>query len=194
MRNGAYGEVALLKVLLETRTAETVLLATTGYTGRELCELSDVESNFYIIGSMGCVSSMGIGLALAQAPRPIVVVDGDGAALMRMGAFATNGCYGPDNFLHILLDNGTHESTGGQSTVSPNLDWAGIASACGYPYAHRGTGLEGLAQRVQAWYMNPKLTFLSIQTRVGVPEHLCRPPVSPDEVTGRLMRYLGTAS
>ena len=182
-----------LKAVLEARTAETVLLATTGYTGRELYEISDLDCNFYMVGSMGCVSSMGLGLALAQRNRPVLVLDGDGAALMRMGAMATAGYYAPDNLLHVLLDNASHESTGGQFTVSPNVDWPAVAWAGGYPRAYGAHDLQGLSRRIRAWQEDPRLTFLVMKTRVGVSENLSRPSVTPEEVASRLMRFLGTA-
>lgn len=183
----------ILKVLVDTRTPETVLLATTGFTGRELYEINDLECNFYMVGSMGCVSSMGLGLALVQSKRPIVVIDGDGAALMRMGALATNGYYAPNNMLHILLNNGCHESTGAQFTVSSNVDWPAIASSCGYPHAYHVHDLRELYQRIHEWQTDQQLTFLSLSIRLGVPEGLSRPSVAPDEVAVRLMRYLGTS-
>ena len=80
---------------------------------------------------MGCASAMGLGVALNTA-RPVVVLDGDGAALMKMGSLATIGAQAPANLVHVVLDNGVHDSTGGQATVSPIVDFAGVALACGY--------------------------------------------------------------
>ena len=114
----------------------SVLIATTGYTGRELYALADQPNQLYVVGSMGCASSLGLGLALVRPDLQVVVADGDGAALMRLGNFATVGAYAGDNFAHVLLDNGQHESTGGQSTVSHVVDFAALAAACGYRQAH----------------------------------------------------------
>jgi thiamine pyrophosphate-dependent acetolactate synthase large subunit-like protein len=107
------------------------IIATTGYTGRTLCGLDDRPNQIYMVGSMGCASSMGLGVALSQPERRVVVLDGDGAALMRMGAMATVGYERPSNLVHILLDNEMHESTGGQSTVSHSVALATIAAGCG---------------------------------------------------------------
>ena len=97
------------------------MIATTGMTGRELFAIADKPRNLYQVGSMGCAAPMGLGVAL-NVEGPVVVLDGDGAALMKMGALATIGAYRPENLIHVVLDNGTYDSTGGQPTVSPSVD------------------------------------------------------------------------
>lgn len=182
----------VLQVVVATAAPETALLAATGFAGRELYEIGDQARNFYMVGSMGCAGSLGLGLALARPERPVLVIDGDGAALMRMGALATNGYYSPPNLLHILLDNGCHESTGGQATVSPNVQWSAVASACGYPVCAQIAGLAELADSIRAWQDSPQLTFLAVAIRTGAPESLSRPTVTPEEVAARLMQFLGS--
>ncbi len=97
------------------------MLASTGFCGRELYAIDDRENQLYLVGSMGCVTPMALGLALSRPDLRVIALDGDGAALMRMGVFATLGAYGPSNLIHLLLDNGAHESTGGQATVRARL-------------------------------------------------------------------------
>ena len=111
---------------------DDLIVATTGYTGRELFALTDNSNQLYTVGSMGCASSISLGIALISKQNRVITLDGDGAVLMRMGALATIGYYRPKNFLHILLNNELHESTGGQSTVSHSVDFANIALSCGY--------------------------------------------------------------
>ena len=126
-----------------------VLIATTGFTGRELYSIDDRNNHFYMVGSMGCASSLGLGLALARPDKRVIIIDGDGAGLMRMGNFATLGKYAGGNLLHILLDNEAHDSTGAQSTVSDSIDFTAIAAACGYRHvlrAHETTDIEALLQ------------------------------------------------
>jgi phosphonopyruvate decarboxylase len=115
-----------------------VVIATTGYIGRELAALADRANQLYMVGSMGCASSLALGVALARPDLRVVAVDGDGAALMRMGNFATLGAYAGENLVHVVLDNGMHESTGGQPTVSRAISFAGVAAACGYGPGARG--------------------------------------------------------
>ena len=167
---------------------DAVVIGTTGYTGRELFAIADRPNQLYMVGSMGCASSFGLGLALALPDRRVVVADGDGAALMRMGNFATVGAYGQGNFRHLLLDNGVHESTGGQATVSPGISFAGVARACGYRSAEAGLAADDL-QRFFGLEQGPALLHLKI--RRGVPEGLPRPDLRPRQVRARLMRHLG---
>jgi len=119
---------AALEVFLATVDLEAAVIATTGKCGRELFTLADREQHLYQVGSMGGASGMALGLAL-NTSRAIVVLDGDGAALMKLGTFATIGAYRPANLTHVVLDNGVHDSTGGQATVSPVVDFAAIALA-----------------------------------------------------------------
>jgi len=141
-----------------------------------------------MVGSMGCASSLGLGLSLALPDRKILVVDGDGAALMRMGNLATIGAYGQQNFQHLLLDNGVHESTGGQSTVSSSVSFAGVASACAYREAAEALKISELESFLQG-RNGPSL--LQLKTVRGVPDGLPRPDISPREVKQRLMQHLG---
>jgi phosphonopyruvate decarboxylase len=129
---------ALQRVIAHTPKESTVVLASTGFCGRELYAIDDRENQLYLVGSMGCVTPMALGLALSRPDLHVIALDGDGAALMRMGVFATLGAYGPSNLTHLLLDNGAHESTGGQATVSEGVEFARIASACGYALALDG--------------------------------------------------------
>jgi phosphonopyruvate decarboxylase len=169
-----------------------VLVATTGYTGRELAALDDRPNQLYMVGSMGCAASLGLGLALARPERRIIVLDGDGAALMRMGVLATLGHELPPNLLHLVLDNGRHESTGGQATVSATVDFCGVAAASGYPVVQAA----GEPARVQALVADraPGLRFIHVPTRPGVAPGLPRPTVKPPEVAARLRRHLATGS
>jgi phosphonopyruvate decarboxylase len=179
---------ALTAVVEQTPEQESVVVGTTGYTGRELFAIADRANHLYMVGSMGCASSFALGLSLALPDWRVVVADGDGAALMRMGNLATIGAYGRENYQHLLLDNGVHESTGGQSTVSPGISFAGIARACGYRQAAEGLTADEL-QEFLGGRSGPAL--LQLKTRRGVPEGLPRPDVKPRQVKQRLMGHLG---
>ena len=184
-------EQALTQVLACTTDAATVVLASTGFCGRELFALQDRPSHFYMVGSMGCVSAIALGLALSRPDLRVVALDGDGAALMRMGTFATIGAYAPPNLWHLLLDNAVHDSTGGQSTVSRRLSFAGIAAACGYASALQTSELGKIA----AWLEAGPLTgprFACLLTRPGSPADLPRPTLGPVAVKERLRRHIGS--
>jgi phosphonopyruvate decarboxylase len=164
-----------------------IVIATTGYTGRELYALEDRPNQFYMVGSMGCASSFGLGLALARPERRVIVLDGDGAVLMRLGALAAIGRERPQNFVHIVLDNGMHESTGGQSVAQPRADFAAVAAALGYASAgFAGTPTE-LAGQV-AGARGPAL--IQVPVLPGVMQDLPRPKISPPEVAARMRAFL----
>jgi phosphonopyruvate decarboxylase len=179
-----------LKIINKAKEDNVVFLATTGVTGRELYEIDDAKNNLYMVGSMGCISSLGLGLALAKPEKKIIVIDGDGSLLMRMGSLATNAAYGPKNLLHILLDNGIHDSTGGQDTSSGNVSFVDVAAACGYRKAYFVHNLEELQNQIEAWKNHMSLTFIHLKIKKGTMETLGRPKIRPYEVKNRLMAFL----
>jgi phosphonopyruvate decarboxylase len=120
------------------------VFATTGYASRFLHSAGDRAANFYMQGSMGHVSSLALGYASSQPDRPVVIVDGDGAALMHLGALSTIGAARPQNLLHVIIDNGGYESTGSQASTASSTDFAAIARACGYGSAWKVDSLTDL--------------------------------------------------
>lgn len=178
----------ILQAIQSSATDNDVIIATTGYTGRELFACGDKQNQFYMVGSMGCASSLGLGLALAQPDRRIIVVDGDGAALMRLGAWCTIGYERPANLVHILLDNGIHESTGGQATVSGSIDFCALAGGAGYPSARSVSTPDGVASVLKG--PMDALTFIHVPILSGIPDKLPRPGLTPAEVANRLRHFL----
>jgi len=180
----------ILKEITLHRDNDTILLASTGKGGRELFEVEDSPNNLYMVGSMGCVSSIGLGLALNQPDKKIIAIDGDGALLMRMGSLATNGYYRPKNMLHILLDNNSHDSTGGQETVSANVNFVHIASHAGYDRSIIAGDAKTVGALIEKWKKDHVLTFLHVPIIKGSKENLGRPTVSPVAVKERIMRFI----
>jgi phosphonopyruvate decarboxylase len=181
-----------LRAVQRAVEARDIVIATTGYTGRELYACDDRHNQLYVVGSMGCASCIGLGLAWARPDRRVVVLDGDGAMLMRLGALATLAYEQPKNLLHVLLDNEAHESTGGQSTVSHSMDLAGVARSCGYTDVSTVARAEDLEAAVRD--RRPGLRFVALKTRHGVPDDLPRPKVTPREVAGRIRKVLAEDS
>jgi phosphonopyruvate decarboxylase len=184
----------LEKILAATSVDSDVIMATTGFTGRELYAIDDRPNHLYMVGSMGCASSLGLGLALARPDLRVVVIDGDGAALMRMGAFATLGALGPPNLVHLVLDNGVHDSTGGQATVSPRVSFAEVAAACGYGYALEGNGVDVVDQALATTTSCDRPVFGHILIEPGTQQDLPRPTVTPVEVKERLMKQIAAVA
>ncbi|TFG86142.1 MAG: phosphonopyruvate decarboxylase [Chromatiales bacterium] len=180
---------AVLAAIRAAALDRDLLVATTGFTGRELYALGDTANQLYMVGSMGCAVSVALGLAVARPDRRVIAIDGDGAALMRLGALTTVGAEAPPNLVHVLIDNGQHESTGGQATVSPGVDFCAIAAGAGYPAAMaaaRASDVHALlADR------RPSLRFLHVPVLAGVPAGLPRPAMPPAAVAERFRAWLG---
>ena len=138
---------------------------------------------------MGSASGMALGVAL-NSPRPVVVLDGDGAALMKLGALATIGAYAPERLIHVLLDNGVHDSTGGQATVSASVDFAAIALACNYSYAASCRTLGGFEQAYRKAEATQGPSLIHLKIAPGSMDKLGRPTVKPFEVARRFKAFL----
>lgn len=180
----------VLETINSLKDLITIQLATTGKTGRELYEIEDAKNNFYMVGSMGFISSIGLGLSLTRKEKNIIAIDGDGAMLMHMGNLATNGYQSPSNMLHILLDNNVHDSTGGQSTVSHNVNFVDVAASCGYVYSKYVHNLAELENYINNWKVSKRLTFLYMKISKGSKKDIGRPVLKPFEVKERLQVFL----
>ncbi len=180
-----------LERLLGLLPESAAVIAATGKCGRELFTLSDRPQHLYQVGSMGCSGPMGLGLSM-NVKRPVVVLDGDGAALMKMGGMATIGAYGPGNLIHFILDNGTYDSTGGQPTVSNSVDFAALALACGYSCAVSCDDLDGFGEAARAALRGGGPHLIHMRIAPGSKSGLGRPTVSPRRVARRFKEFLGS--
>lgn len=180
--------VEALQAIQDNLQTKDLVIATTGFTGRELYQLGDDDRQFYMVGSMGCASSLGLGLATARPDCRVIVLDGDGALLMRMGSLATLGHYRPKNLFHLVLDNGVHDSTGGQSTVSASIDFCAVAAACGYPTVSQLTGVDEVSTVLNR--ADEGLAFYHVPIIPGSVQPLVRPSVTPVEVASRLKQRI----
>ena len=180
---------AALECVLANAPDTAALIATTGKCGRELFTLADRPQHLYQVGSMGCASAMGLGVAL-NCDRPVIVLDGDGAALMKMGSLATVGAQSPSNLVHAVLDNGVHDSTGGQATASPGVDFARVALACGYRSGAICDDLPGFDSALSAALFEPGPHLIHLRIEPGSMDNLGRPTVKPSEVARRFRNFL----
>lgn len=169
---------------------KTYIVATTGMTGRELESLNDHDHQIYMVGSMGCALAMGLGLALQKPKAKIIVIDGDGALLMRTGSMATVGHYHPKNLVHILLDNEVHDSTGGQATVTRSISFGGIAKSFGYKNVY-STDTENSFTNFLSTVLKEEQTgpcFFHVKIRPGSPKEIGRPKMAPKDVAARFVK------
>ena len=175
--------------------SKSTLLATTGKCGRELYELGDTPNQLYMVGSMGCVGALGLGIALKNETK-VMAIDGDSALLMRLGALSTNAYYAKirdkGNFCHIVLDNESHDSTGGQFNLSPFVDFCAIARACGYERVCEVCDVGELNEALRAFVECERggAWFVYLRIAKGSKEPLGRPKITPKEVAARLSAFL----
>lgn len=180
---------SVLEAVLAAIPETAAVIATTGKCGRELFTLADRKQHLYLVGSMGCASAVGLGVAL-NASNPVVVLDGDGAALMKMGNFATIGAYAPAGLVHVLLDNGVHDSTGGQPTVSGRVGFAEIAAACSYRTASECDDIGGFERAMKSAFASAGPHLIRAHIRPGSIDKLGRPTVGPAAVADRFKAFL----
>jgi phosphonopyruvate decarboxylase len=182
-----------IALIADAEPETTAIVATTGKTARELFEHRDRARNFYVVGSMGCASSIGFGIARSQ-PAPVLVIDGDGAALMRLEAMATIGNAAPPSFVHVILDNQSYDSTGAQATISGGVDFPGIAIACGYRSACSAEGAEPLRAALERAHSTPGPHLIHAPIRLGSAAGLGRPDVAPADVARRFRAALAATN
>ncbi|MCL1915763.1 MAG: phosphonopyruvate decarboxylase [Desulfovibrionaceae bacterium] len=181
-----------IEEILRASVPEEVFVSTTGMASRELYELREKrhqghEQDFLTVGSMGHASSLALALALQKPEIPVTCLDGDGAALMHLGSIAAVGERKPPNLRHVILNNGAHDSVGGQPTIARKIDLAGIARAAGYPCVFSVKTPEELRQ---ALAKKGRPLFIEALVRKGARKDLGRPRSSPQENKEAFMRFI----
>jgi sulfopyruvate decarboxylase subunit beta len=173
-------EADVFQVLMETLVDEAVVVAN-GYLSREAFRRRDLKTTFYMIGSMGLASSVGLGVALARPERRVVVVDGDGNLLMSLGALAMIGNLRPTNFIHVVIDNEKYASTGGQRGISGSVAMPELALAVGYSAALRVCDEPHFRVALRATWAKEGPSFLQVKVTSGI-EIAPRVGRSPTEI------------
>jgi phosphonopyruvate decarboxylase len=179
-----------LQSILTLLPDEDVALFTTGMISREAFNIRDRPENFYMIGSMGLLTSLGLGLALQWPSRRVWVIEGDGSALMSLGTFPLIATCRPNNLIHVVLDNESYESTGAQPTISATVDLAALAQAVGYARVWRVSDRAGLAHTLQGAIDGRTLTFILAKVTGRAAETLGRVSPTPEQLTQRFSQVL----
>lgn len=184
-----------IEILINKLPKDSFFVATTGKAGRELFELrekyQEEQRDFLTVGGMGHASSIALAVARQQPERLTVCLDGDGAFLMHMGAAATIATQKPKRFLHVLLNNGAHESVGGQPTIGFDINYEKLSSALGYKqyfYAESAEELQSILKNIDCERLGA--TLLEIRLAQGARKDLGRPTKSPLENKLSVMKYL----
>lgn len=197
---GALHRQEVIQALLDHLPKDCMFVSTTGKTSRELYALREARgeghaNDFYTVGGMGCASSIGLGLAKklerTEPKRHVCVIDGDGAALMQLGSLATLGHQRPSNLLHVLIDNESYESTGGQPSISPTVDFAAVALGCGYPWVRQVSHREDMEEALSEAKKLETLGLLIVKAARGSDPKLGRPTQSPGENVRAFLSNLG---
>ena len=175
---------AIEKILAHVRPADLVL-STTGMISREVFFTEDRPGNFYMIGSMGLLSSFGLGLALMAPEQRVFVLEGDGSALMSLGALPLIAGENPSNLVHFILDNESYESTGGQPTISSKVDLAEVAKSCGYRQVARVDDIEDLEDALLGVAGVPGPHLILVKAGIAPVEGIPRVSHPPTEIRDR---------
>lgn len=178
-------------------SGEDPIISTTGKASRELFEtrVSNGQSHkydFLTVGSMGHSSSIALGIAINKPDTRVWCIDGDGAVLMHMGSMAVIGSNAPKNMIHIIINNGAHETVGGMPTVASNIDLMTIAKACGYPNAISVDSFEALDAELEASKARNELSLIEVKCSIGARNDLGRPTTTAIENKHNFMEYLKT--
>lgn len=176
-------------------SGEDPVVSTTGKASRELFELREAfgqshKYDFLTVGSMGHSSSIALGIAAQKPDTKIWCIDGDGAVLMHMGAMAVLGSEHPGNMIHIVINNGAHETVGGMPTVAAGVDLPAVAKACGYPFAVSVDSFESLDSELKAAKARHALTLIEVKCAIGARDDLGRPTTTAKENKENFMEYL----
>ncbi len=176
-------------------TGDDPIVSTTGKASRELFEIREARGeghgkDFLTVGSMGHASSIAFGIAIQKPDKKIWIIDGDGAALMHMGAMAVIGANAPKNIVHIVINNGAHETVGGMSTVASKIDLVAIAKGCGYPSAVSVDNFENLDVELEAAKLRNELSLIEVKCSIGAREDLGRPTTTARENKKNFVDYL----
>ena len=173
-------------MLVNAIDQDSMIVSTTGKLSRELFELREALSqghgnDFLTVGSMGHSSSIALGIAFEKPGRKIFCFDGDGAFIMHMGAISNIGALAPKNFIHVVFNNGAHESVGGQPTLGFGIDICAIAKACGYKEAITvSTAEEFMALSERINYLEGPV-MIELRVRIDSRDNLGRPTTTPIE-------------
>lgn len=176
-------------------TDKDPIISTTGKASRELFELREAKKqghqyDFLTVGSMGHSSSIALGVAMNKPDERVWCIDGDGAVLMHMGAMAVLGSCRQKNMVHIVINNGAHETVGGMPTVASKVDLCQIAKGCGYSRAMCASNFEELDQMLIEAKNAKELCFLEVKAAIGAREDLGRPTTTAVENKKNFMQYL----
>jgi thiamine pyrophosphate-dependent acetolactate synthase large subunit-like protein len=171
--------------------AADLVLSTTGMISREVFMTHDRPGNFYMLGSMGLLSALGLGLALLLPEQRVIILEGDGSALMNLGTLPLIAVECPANLVHIILDNEAYESTGAQPSISAHVDLAQVAQSCGYKRATRVDDNDTLEHAFQSYMAGPGPSLLLVKVAIAPVQGIARVSHTPTDISQRFRQHIG---
>ncbi|RLD44397.1 MAG: phosphonopyruvate decarboxylase [Bacteroidetes bacterium] len=185
----------VIKAIVDKQNGSEVIVSTTGKTSRELFEYRDkIDQNhdrdFLTVGSMGHASQIALGVAITKPNTEVVCIDGDGALLMHMGSMAIIGKANPSNLIHIIINNGAHESVGGQATVGFDIDIPKLAKANNYKYAITVSDIESFNKAFEEVRESDGPSLIEVRVKIGSRKNLGRPSIPPLSNKRKFMSFL----
>lgn len=176
-------------------TDEDPIVSTTGKASRELFEIRESKNqshkyDFLTVGSMGHTSSIALGVAVNKPDEKVWCIDGDGSALMHMGAMAVAGNVKPKNLVHIVINNNAHETVGGMPTVASTMNLVNIAKSCGYSYAVSVDNFDDLDNELKSAKSRDELCFIEVMCSIGARDDLGRPTTTAIENKENFMKFI----
>lgn len=177
-------------------SGDDAIVSTTGKASRELFEIREANGqshgyDFLTVGSMGHSSSIALGIALQKPEKKVWIIDGDGAVLMHMGSMALLGTNAPKNVVHVVINNGAHETVGGMPTVAKEIDLVKIAEGCGYGKAVCVSDFEALEAALKEAKEYKRLSLIEVKCAIGARDDLGRPTTTAKENKEKFMEMLG---
>ena len=148
------------------------------------------ERDFLTVGSMGHASQIALGIAMAQSERRVWCFDGDGATIMHMGSMTIVASKEPKNYVHVVFNNGAHDSVGGQPTVGLKIDLPAVAKAVGYKHTYSVSSIEDLTEVLNDVKSQEGPSLLEIKVKKGNRKSLGRPTTTPIQNKEALMAFL----
>jgi len=187
-----------IKAVADALGDDVSMVSATGMPSRELYEhrvavfgeAGATGRDFLTVGSMGCCSSIAVGVAVGAPHRQVVALDGDGGTIMHMGALVTNGQKAPPNFKHVILNNGAHDSVGGQPTFAFDCDLPAIAKASGYKEVRTVDSIDKIPEACHWLKEAAGPVLLEVRTKRGARSDLGRPKSTPPENRTAFMDFV----
>jgi len=179
-----------LRIILKNLSGDYLVFSTTGMISREIFFIKDRPENFYMLGSMGLVTPLALGVALSKPRKKIIAIEGDGSMFLNLGSLTMVAAEKPSNFWHLVLDNESYESTGGQPSLSEQIDLSHLAKAAGYRHVKKIDSNSSFENEWRKFLKKSGPNFLLVKIKTSRVQEVSRVTFSPEEIKERFRKTL----